>query len=166
MEEDRFTEAEAPLMEASSLVDDPLSEQALSVATTSADLELFRGDAAKAVARYTDSLVLADRLNEGIQVINDTQGVAMALSRAGHSVVALEVAGIARAMAADVGHAIRIFGDIYDQVIEEAMRAAGAQVAATALARGEATPRPGRLSRVLALAQARRDRAKQTDKPA
>lgn len=152
MEEARFAEAEPVLAEASSLVDDPLSEQALSVATTYADLELYRGDASKAVRRYADSLALAERLHEGLQVINDTQGVAMALSRAGHAESALEVAGIARAIATEAGHAIRILGGDYDKAIDEAAHAVGDQVAATALARGESTPSEERLSRVLALA--------------
>jgi predicted ATPase len=155
MEEERYIEAEPLLAEASVLVDDPLSEQALSVATTYADLELFRGDPRKAVRRYADSLALADRLHEGIQVINDTQGVAMALSRAGHAEAALEVAGIARVIAADAGHAIRILGGVYDKAIDDAAEIVGGQVAATALARGESTPREERLRRVLALAAAR-----------
>jgi predicted ATPase/class 3 adenylate cyclase len=154
IEEERYIEAEPLLAEAESLVDDPLSEQALSVATTYADLEFFRGDASKAVSRYADSLALADRLHEGIQVINDTQGVAMALSRAGHPEAALEVAGIARALAADAGHAIRILGGDYDNAIDDGARAVGEQVAAAALARGESTPREERLGRVLALAAA------------
>jgi tetratricopeptide (TPR) repeat protein len=152
MDEERFDEAEPLLTEASSLVSDPVSEQALSVATTYADLEFYRGDASKAVRRYADSLVLADRLREGIQVINDTQGVAMALSRTVHVEAALEVAGIARSIAADAGHAIMILGEVYDEAIDEAARTIGDQVAATAIARGESTPREERLGRVLALA--------------
>ncbi len=97
-------EGEELLAQAVASVADLESDLANMVTTTKGDLALARGDAATALEHYANSLELAARRRDGVQMINDGYCVACALTTAGHHREALEAAGTAAAMAADGGH--------------------------------------------------------------
>jgi tetratricopeptide (TPR) repeat protein len=99
-----FEEGEELLAEAAASVTDPESDLARMVTATKGDLALARGDTATALGHYADSLELAARRRDGIQMINDAHCIAYALATAGHHEAALEAAGTAAAIAADAGH--------------------------------------------------------------
>ena len=99
-----FEEGEELLAEAAASITDPDSDLASMVTTTKGDLALARGDAATALRHFADSLALAARRRDGIQMINDAHCIAYALATAGHHEAALEAEGTAAAIAADGGH--------------------------------------------------------------
>ena len=99
-----FEEGEELLAQAAASITDPESDLASLVATTNGDLAVARGDAATALAHYADSLELAARRRDGIQMINDAHCIAYVLAIAGHHEAALEAQGTAAAMASDAGH--------------------------------------------------------------
>ena len=99
-----FEEGEELLAQAAASITDPESDLASIVTTTKGDLALARGDAAIALTHYADSLELAARRRDGIQMINDAHCIAYALATAGRHEAALEAAGTAAAIAADAGH--------------------------------------------------------------
>jgi predicted ATPase/class 3 adenylate cyclase len=99
-----FEEGEELLAEAEAAITDPHSDLASIVTTTKGDLALVRGDVATALMHFADSLELAVRRRDGIQMINDAHCIAYALAIAGRYKAALEAEGAAAAMAADAGH--------------------------------------------------------------
>ena len=99
-----FEEGEELLAEAAASITDPESDLASIVTTTKGDLAMARGDAAIALTHYADSLELAARRRDGIQMINDAHCIAYALATAGRHEAAVEAAGTAAAIAADAGH--------------------------------------------------------------
>ncbi|MGH2872912.1 MAG: adenylate/guanylate cyclase domain-containing protein [Solirubrobacteraceae bacterium] len=99
-----FEEAEQLLAEAAASIPDPESDLASIVTTTNGDLALARGDIAAALTHFADSLELAARRRDGIQMINDAHCIAYALACAGHHEAAVEAEGTAAAIAADGGH--------------------------------------------------------------
>jgi predicted ATPase/class 3 adenylate cyclase len=99
-----FEEGEELLAEAAASISDPESNLASMVTTTKGDLALAKGDAATALTHFADSLELAARRRDGIQMINDAHCIAYALATAGRHEAALEAGGTAAAIAADGGH--------------------------------------------------------------
>jgi predicted ATPase/DNA-binding SARP family transcriptional activator len=99
-----FEEGEQLLAEAAASVTDPESDLAGMVATTKGDLAMGRGDVETALTHFANSLDLAARRRDGVQVINDAHCIAYALATAGRPEAALEAAGTAAALAADAGH--------------------------------------------------------------
>jgi predicted ATPase/class 3 adenylate cyclase len=99
-----FEEAQELLAEAAASISDPESDLARMVTTTKGDLAAARGDAVTALTHFADSLELAARRRDGIQMINDAHCIAYALATAGRHEAALEAAGTAAAIAADAGH--------------------------------------------------------------
>jgi predicted ATPase/class 3 adenylate cyclase len=148
----RLDEAERMLEDESRFARDPDSELPLAVATFGGDMALARGDAATAVTHYAESLQLATERGEGIQIINDSQGVAVALLQAGHTMAGLEAAGAAAAIAADAGHGGEIQG--FRPNVAAARSASGAEGQA-AYARGQEQEPAERIARILELARSR-----------
>jgi predicted ATPase/class 3 adenylate cyclase len=99
-----FDEGEELLAEAAAAITDPESDLASIVTTTKGDLALAKGDAATALTHYADSLELAAKRRDGIQMINDAHCIAYALATAGRHEAAVEAAGTAASIAADAGH--------------------------------------------------------------
>ena len=153
-----FEEGEELLAQAAASITDPESDMASLVMTTNGDLALARGDTATALAHYADSLELAARRRDGIQVINDAHCIAYALAVAGRHDAALEAEGTASAMASDAGHnavynwAVRGGFDLV-ATIEQARQVVG-DAADRVEARGRDVPPGERVAHLRALADA------------
>jgi tetratricopeptide (TPR) repeat protein len=143
-------EAEELLTNAKESITDPESDFANAVATMRGDTALARGDAPGALPRFAESLQLAARRGDRIQVVNDAYCIAYALALAERPREALEAAGAAAALATDIGY-INPF-----PAAEEALKAARIAVKLSAdelIARGGNLPAPERIARLLALAE-------------
>ena len=99
-----FEEGQELLAEAAASTTDSESDLASIVTTTKGDLAMAKGDAAIALTHYADSLELAARRRDGIQMINHAHCIGYALATAGRHEAAVEAAGTAAAIAADAGH--------------------------------------------------------------
>jgi predicted ATPase len=144
-------EAEPLLIQAQESITDPESDLANAVATMRGDTALARGNAPEAVGLFAESLQLAARRGDGIQVINDAHCVAHALALAGRPQAALEAAGTADAMAADSGY-VNPWPEV--QAAIDLARDKVGHVAGQLTARGRNLPVGERVSRILTLAQA------------
>jgi predicted ATPase len=143
-------EAEQLLTDATESIIDPESDFANAVATMRGDTALARGDAPSALPHFAESLQLAARRGDRIQVVNDAYCVAHALALAGRPHAALEAAGAAAALGADSGY-VNPF-----PAAEEALAAARVSVEPSAdelIARGRNLPAAERVARLLALAE-------------
>jgi len=148
----RLTEADAAIDATRELFDRE------STATWSGDIALIRGDNATALGHYAESLQIASRDGDIIQVINDSTCMAVSMLRAGRKDAGLEVAGVADALAQDAGHGGFVgwlAGLGLGETIEDARESADAAGEA-AFSRGRATPELERVPRILALAAASR----------
>jgi predicted ATPase/class 3 adenylate cyclase len=150
-------QGEELLAEAAASITDPESDLASMVTTMKGDLALARGDAATALTHFADSLELAARRRDGVQMINDAHCIAYALATARRHEGALEAEGMAAAIAADAGHnavynwAARGGFDLAS-MIGEAREAVG-QTADELEARGRAAPPNERVPLLLTLAR-------------
>jgi predicted ATPase/class 3 adenylate cyclase len=124
-------------------------------ATWWGDIALATGRPADALPHYAMSMEMALRDNDGIQVINDATGIAVALLRAGEMEAGLEAAGASIAVIEDAGHGgFGIFtqGLAYGTTLEAARAAAGPKEMA-AFDRGRRLGPVERVPRILALAR-------------
>ena len=127
---------------------------AMSTETWWGDISLLGGDPAGALPHYAASLEAAQGAGDGIQVINDSTLVGVALLRAGRLLSGLEVAGAAAALASGAGHGGLSYNSAYRvaETIAEARDTAG-EAGEAAYARGQRLPPAERLPRILSLAR-------------
>ncbi len=123
--------------------------------TVSADTALFAGRPGEALQHYARSLEEAEARDNEIQILFDVIGTAGALAAVGDDAAALEVAGVADRMIAELGgrEASLVYHLGYANVTEAERRLGPG--AAEAKAQGAAVPAAGRVARVVQLARAR-----------
>jgi hypothetical protein len=124
--------------------------------TLRGDAAVAQGDATSALRHFQESLEMAARRGDGLQVSNDVKCLVPALVLAGDPAAALETAGAAAAIAAEGGHTIA-FPDV-EAAIDAARRSVGARSAELFGAGLRLTPGE-RVPRVMALASLTAQRA-------
>ena len=123
-------------------------------ATWWGDIALLEGEPEAAVPHYATSLETAQLEGDGIQVINDSTLLGVALMQAGELLAGLEIAGAAAALASDGGHGGLEYASAYRvaETIAEARTDAG-EAGDEAYARGRGLPPLERVPRILELAR-------------
>jgi non-specific serine/threonine protein kinase len=152
----RLDEAERLLDEAASNLPQYPPDVPVAIATMRADIALERGDHAKALELYADSLHLAERLGDVRQVLNDAISIASLICIRGDIEAALEVDALVSAIARDAGHTAGSAGvaaarGIYRPALTKLRESTGA-TAEEAARRAAVVPANERVLRILALA--------------
>jgi predicted ATPase len=144
-------EAERLLEQAAVSITDPGSDLASAVTTLRGDLALARGAVSIALEHFAESLKLAVRRRDVIQIINDAHCIRFALACGGQHEAALEAEGVAMAMAAEGGHNAHY---PFDQAPMQRAREACGPAAVQIVARGGEILPGARVPRLLELANA------------
>jgi predicted ATPase len=134
------------------------AKQVWHVETVHGDIAAMAGRHPDALAHYAASMERATRDGDGLQVMFDLYGVALALASLREDDAALEVRGMAEAQSADVGgpDAELVTHMLEPVALDAAAERAGAAAVAELTARGRAVPAGQRVVR--AAAHARRPR--------
>jgi tetratricopeptide (TPR) repeat protein len=124
-------------------------------ATWWGDIALLEGDPGAAVRHYATSLEIAQREGDGIQVINDSTLLGVALLQAGELLAGLEISGAAAALASEAGHGGLEYNSAYHVAETRAQaRAEAGEAGEDAYLRGSGVPPLERVPRMLSLARA------------